>query len=190
MVSTVIPVQPFDLVIFGATGDLSHRKILPSLYRRLAVHQMPSGSRIIGAARSKMTKLEFRKTVRDSLAEFVDAKYQKPELIEEFLNCIDYVADRRRRRGRLGHAGEAPRREAEPHPRLLPLGRAAALRDHRRAAGAGRHRHVREPHRRREAARPRPRLGAGAERRARASTSPSTRSTGSTTTSGRRPSRT
>jgi glucose-6-phosphate 1-dehydrogenase len=33
MVSTVIPVQPFDLVIFGATGDLSHRKILPSLYR-------------------------------------------------------------------------------------------------------------------------------------------------------------
>ena len=41
MVSTVIPVQPFDLVIFGATGDLAHRKILPSLYRRLAVHQMP-----------------------------------------------------------------------------------------------------------------------------------------------------
>ena len=43
MVSTVIPVQPFDLVIFGATGDLAHRKILPSLYRRLAVHQMPRG---------------------------------------------------------------------------------------------------------------------------------------------------
>ena len=37
MVSTVIPVQPFDLVIFGATGDLAQRKILPSLFRRLAV---------------------------------------------------------------------------------------------------------------------------------------------------------
>ncbi len=44
MVSTVIPVDPFDLVIFGATGDLAHRKILPSLFRRMAVHQMPDGS--------------------------------------------------------------------------------------------------------------------------------------------------
>ena len=67
MVSTVIPVQPFDLVIFGATGDLSHRKILPSLFRRMAVHQMPTGSRVIGAARSKMSKAEFRKSVRESL---------------------------------------------------------------------------------------------------------------------------
>jgi glucose-6-phosphate 1-dehydrogenase len=91
MVSTVIPVQPFDLVIFGATGDLSHRKILPSLYRRMAVHQIPSGSRIIGAARSKMTKVEFRKTVRDALAEFVEPKLQKPELMDEFINAIDYV---------------------------------------------------------------------------------------------------
>jgi glucose-6-phosphate 1-dehydrogenase len=92
MASTVIPVQPFDLVIFGATGDLSHRKILPSLFRRLAVHQMPSGSRIIGAARSKMSKAEFRKTVRDSLTEFVEKKLQTPALIEEFINCLDYVA--------------------------------------------------------------------------------------------------
>ena len=52
MVSTVIPVQPFDLVIFGATGDLAHRKILPSLYRRLSVHQMPQEARIIGAVQA------------------------------------------------------------------------------------------------------------------------------------------
>ena len=61
------PSQPFDLVIFGATGDLAHRKILPSLFRRLAVHQMPAGSRVIGAARSKMSKAEFRKTAREAL---------------------------------------------------------------------------------------------------------------------------
>ena len=67
MVSTVIPVDPFDLVIFGATGDLSRRKILPSLFRRLAVHQMPSGSRIIGAARSKMSRAEFRKSAREAI---------------------------------------------------------------------------------------------------------------------------
>ena len=92
MVSTVIPVDPFDLVIFGATGDLSRRKILPSLFRRMAVHQTPSGSRIIGAARSKMNRAEFRKLAREALAEFVEAKLLKPELVEEFLNAVDYVA--------------------------------------------------------------------------------------------------
>ena len=92
MVSTVIPVQPFDLVIFGATGDLSHRKILPSLFRRMLVGQMPAGSRIIGAARSKMNKAEFRKSVREALEQFLDPKHRKPEAIENFLNTIDYVA--------------------------------------------------------------------------------------------------
>ena len=92
MVSTVIPVQPFDLVIFGATGDLSHRKILPSLYRRLAVNQMPKEARIIGAARSKMTRAEFRKTVQAALEEFVDARDLKKESVEAFLATLDYVA--------------------------------------------------------------------------------------------------
>ncbi len=92
MVSSVIPVPSFDLVIFGATGDLAKRKILPSLYRRLFVHQMPSTARIFGAARSKMSKVEFRKSVRETLTEFVEPKYLKLELLEEFLNCVDYVS--------------------------------------------------------------------------------------------------
>jgi glucose-6-phosphate 1-dehydrogenase len=41
MVSRVIPVDPFDLVIFGGTGDLAQKKILPGLYRRFADGQMP-----------------------------------------------------------------------------------------------------------------------------------------------------
>ncbi len=36
MVSRVIPVDPFDLVIFGGTGDLARRKILPGLYMPLS----------------------------------------------------------------------------------------------------------------------------------------------------------
>ena len=43
MVSRVIPVDPFDLVLFGATGDLAQRKILPGLYHRFEVGQMPEG---------------------------------------------------------------------------------------------------------------------------------------------------
>ena len=52
MVSRVIPVETFDLVIFGGTGDLARRKILPGLFRRFLAGQMPAGSRIIGAARA------------------------------------------------------------------------------------------------------------------------------------------
>ncbi len=92
MVSTVIPVQPFDLVIFGATGDLARRKILPSLFRRMAVHQMPDGSRVIGAARSKMSREEFAQQVADALKEFVEPRLLRPELLDEFLAMIDYVA--------------------------------------------------------------------------------------------------
>lgn len=91
MVSTVIPVQPFDLVIFGATGDLAHRKILPSLYRRLSVHQMPQEARIIGAARSKMNRAEFRKSVQGALEEFVEPGDLSKERVEAFLATLDYV---------------------------------------------------------------------------------------------------
>ena len=54
MVSRVIPVDAFDLVIFGGTGDLARRKILPGLFRRYCAGQMPANSRIFGAARSDL----------------------------------------------------------------------------------------------------------------------------------------
>ncbi len=92
MVSTVIPVEPFDLVIFGATGDLSHRKILPSLYRRYLVHQIPEGARIIGAARSAMDGDEFRETARAALKQFVEPKLYRQEVIDAFIGMVDYVA--------------------------------------------------------------------------------------------------
>ena len=45
MVSRVIPVDPFDLVIFGGTGDLAQRKILPGLFRRFCGHDVAAGGR-------------------------------------------------------------------------------------------------------------------------------------------------
>ena len=55
-----IPVAPFDLVIFGATGDLSQRKLLPALYHRWLDGQIPTSSRIIGSARTDMDSNSFR----------------------------------------------------------------------------------------------------------------------------------
>ena len=48
MTAQIIPVAVFDLVVFGATGDLSFRKLMPALYWRESDQQMPEGSRIIG----------------------------------------------------------------------------------------------------------------------------------------------
>ena len=60
MTSQIIPVDPFDFIIFGGTGDLSERKLLPALYYRQCDHQFSEPTRIIGASRSKMTDEEFQ----------------------------------------------------------------------------------------------------------------------------------
>ncbi|MCF8486069.1 MAG: glucose-6-phosphate dehydrogenase [Rhodobacteraceae bacterium] len=92
MVSRVIPVDVFDLVIFGGTGDLARRKILPGLYRRFLSGQMTSDSRIIGAARGELTDADFRKMVSDSIDEFVPKGRRDPAIIEAFLSRLHYVA--------------------------------------------------------------------------------------------------
>ncbi|NDV51811.1 MULTISPECIES: glucose-6-phosphate dehydrogenase [unclassified Salipiger] len=91
MVSRVIPVDPFDLVIFGGTGDLARRKILPGLYRRYCSGQMPEGSRVIGAARSEISVDEYRDMVREAILEFGKAKCDDTSL-GEFLELLGYVA--------------------------------------------------------------------------------------------------
>lgn len=92
MVSRVIPVDPFDLVIFGATGDLARRKILPGLFRRFCSGQMPEDARIIGAARSEMDAEGFRAMVAEAIAEFGGGRRCEDGTLEEFLSRLDYEA--------------------------------------------------------------------------------------------------
>ena len=92
MVSRVIPVDPFDLVIFGATGDLARRKILPGLFRRYCSGQMPEDARIIGAARSDMDTAGFREMVAEATREFGGGRHCEDGTLEQFLERIDYEA--------------------------------------------------------------------------------------------------
>ncbi|MEM7720964.1 MAG: glucose-6-phosphate dehydrogenase [Pseudomonadota bacterium] len=92
MVSRVIPVDPFDLVIFGATGDLARRKILPGLYRRFCDGQMPSEARIIGAARTDQTPDDFRASVREAIETFLPKQAKDVDGIAAFLERLDYLA--------------------------------------------------------------------------------------------------
>lgn len=91
MVSRVIPVDDFDLVIFGATGDLARRKILPGLYRRFLSGQMPDHAQIIGAARSALDDAGFHAEIRAALAEFAPGLGDEAAL-NGFLKRLSYVA--------------------------------------------------------------------------------------------------
>ena len=88
----IIPVDNFDLTIFGATGDLARRKIFPALYRRLQAGQMPSDARIIGASRSAISVDEFRARITAALQENCFASEISPEKLEDFAQKLDYVS--------------------------------------------------------------------------------------------------
>ncbi|MCR8547356.1 glucose-6-phosphate dehydrogenase [Salipiger sp. P9] len=91
MVSRVIPVEPFDLVIFGGTGDLARRKILPGLFRRFCAGQIPEHSRIIGAARSDIDDDGYRDLVREAIEEFGRKKGRDKKAVKAFLKHLHYV---------------------------------------------------------------------------------------------------
>ncbi len=91
MVSRVIPVDPFDLVIFGGTGDLARRKILPGLFRRYCAGQMPKQARIIGAARSDVDDTGYRALVRAAIEEFSPEEACADGTLDSFLSSISYV---------------------------------------------------------------------------------------------------
>ncbi len=67
----IVPVPLFDFVIFGATGDLTLRKLLPALYQRFRDGQIPRGSRIVGVARSDLTSEGYRDRAAQALRTFV-----------------------------------------------------------------------------------------------------------------------
>ena len=56
--------QAFDLVLFGGTGDLAMRKLLPALFRRHLAGQIPASSRVLGVARGALTREAYVAQVR------------------------------------------------------------------------------------------------------------------------------
>ena len=86
-----IPVPDFDLIVFGATGDLSKRKLIPALYYRMVAGQIPPGSRIIGSSRREMDKSSFRLFAKQALEEFVRPDKLNTKHLQSFLEILDFV---------------------------------------------------------------------------------------------------
>jgi glucose-6-phosphate 1-dehydrogenase len=87
----IVPVSVFDCVVFGATGDLTLRKLLPALYLRFRDGQMPASSRVFGAARSRLSDEAFRDRAREALARHVPADAQEPARVTAFCEQLRYI---------------------------------------------------------------------------------------------------
>lgn len=85
-----IPVGSFDIIIFGGTGDLSRRKLLPALYHRWADGQIPEDAKIIGVSRSEMDDAAFRKFAFDACCEAASESVNKTDW-KKFEQHLHYV---------------------------------------------------------------------------------------------------
>ncbi|MFT6010297.1 MAG: glucose-6-phosphate 1-dehydrogenase [Candidatus Azotimanducaceae bacterium] len=85
----LVPVDTFDLIIFGGSGDLALRKLLPALYHRDCDNQLPEGSRIIAVSRAQMTLEAYIEAVRtaltSSLGDIDDSQ------LDNFCERLDYL---------------------------------------------------------------------------------------------------
>ena len=91
MTSQIIPVDPFDFIAFGGTGDLAERKLLPALFQRQQAGQFSEPTRIIGASRSKLSTQEYRDFARTAITEHVRAEEIEPDELARFLERLSYV---------------------------------------------------------------------------------------------------
>ena len=91
MTSQTIPVDPFDFIIFGGTGDLAERKLLPALYQRQMAGQFSEPTRIIGASRSALSDKKFREFARSAISEHVKAEEIDEAELKTFLARLTYM---------------------------------------------------------------------------------------------------
>ncbi len=92
MTARIIPVDPFELVVFGGSGDLALRKLMPALYFRDRDGQIPANSLIVGVSRSQLEGEAYIQQVRKALNRYVPASELEPEVLERFLGRLRYVS--------------------------------------------------------------------------------------------------
>jgi glucose-6-phosphate 1-dehydrogenase len=82
--------EPCTFVIFGASGDLTKRLLLPALYNLAAAQLLPDAFALVGVARRKMSDDDFRRQVGDALHEFATDGVE-PKRLEKLLACCRHV---------------------------------------------------------------------------------------------------
>src|SRR3954471_17909863 len=81
-------VEPCSIVIFGASGDLTARKLIPALYHLFKEKQMPAAFRVVGFARREKTGESWRTELRAALDQFSRTKPVEDAVWSEFAKNI------------------------------------------------------------------------------------------------------
>ncbi len=92
MTAQIIAVEPFDLVVFGGTGDLARRKLMPALYHRDSDQQLAPETRIIGVSRGDLNRQAYGQLIEAALHEHLPDADIEPERLARFLDRVDHVA--------------------------------------------------------------------------------------------------
>jgi glucose-6-phosphate 1-dehydrogenase len=83
--------DPCVLVIFGASGDLTQRKLFPALYSLAAHRMLPKRFAVVGVARSEETDDEFRERMKEAVKEYGREEFRE-EIWETLADGMRYVA--------------------------------------------------------------------------------------------------
>jgi glucose-6-phosphate 1-dehydrogenase len=81
----------FDLVMFGGTGDLAWRKLMPALFQSFRHGTLPPGGRIIGVARDDLSDDGYRELIRSRFDAVEGDKRPNPEEFKKFALLLDYL---------------------------------------------------------------------------------------------------
>ena len=79
------------LTIFGASGDLTKRKLIPALYNLALEHRLPERFAVVGYARSEMSHEAFREKMREAVSEFSRTGLKDESFWKQFASTLFYV---------------------------------------------------------------------------------------------------
>src|SRR5258705_7757416 len=86
-----VPAHPCCFIVFGASGDLAHRLLVPALYNLAVRGLLPEAFAIIGVARAEKSDEAFRAELETGLRQFAVGKVVD-EILSRLLGCVGYIA--------------------------------------------------------------------------------------------------
>src|SRR5207248_6282247 len=84
--------DPCAVVVFGASGDLAHRKLLPALYNLALGAHLPAAFGIVGVSKSPYTHAAYADEMREAVGKFSRNKPVDPEVWRDFGAGLRYVS--------------------------------------------------------------------------------------------------
>src|SRR5579871_6096279 len=83
--------EPCTMVIFGASGDLTRRKLLPAIYNLALEQWLPTGFSVVGFARNDNSDDDFRQKMHDAVDTFSRRRPVQPAVWDAFAQGLSYV---------------------------------------------------------------------------------------------------